>query len=347
MKVKTRVLLALLAISCAILLAGCGETTMYGEVNGVRTDPQTGNFIFTLERDGGKPITVVTDGDTHIFSWLDEVSEFDLRNGAMGGIMVSVTGKTSGTTTMNASEVAIDQLLIRNTYTLDDGTAVNTLIGSSYTMYCLEDGTELLHVRQTTGPDHVYVGGVESLDDLSQEAQQRIQAYYDEQGILYDEFQTLQEAYDAYYILKEDFRSFMLSQEMTPTASNDEIIYFLTVVTMPDQDHGGSAELRLGAAFDKETGEVIPYEDLFTCQPEEIVSCLAEICGVDDDALIREMKASFKPEYVVFFPDSLDLTFPATALPEYGVGYGMGCGYTEEACALLQPWAVPHGSGQE
>lgn len=339
-----RAAIVLLAFVCAILFAGCGEKTIYGEVAGVKTDAQTGVFSFILTQDGGEPITVVTDENTHIFSWIEGVSESDLRDGAMEGIMVSVTGTTSRSI-MNATEVQIDHLLLREAHTLADGTQIDIMMGSSYTFYCLEDGTELLMVRNTIGPDNVHSGTVESLDALPQEAQQKIKAYYDAQGILYDVLATLEDAYDAYCILRDDYSTYVLSQEMVPTASSDEIIYFLTVVTTPDSRTNGHTELRLGAAFDKDTGEVVPASDLFTCEPDELIDRFAEICKVDDEALIAEMKANFKLEYVVLFPDNLEITFPAEALPEYGISHGMGFDYSEEVCALLQPWAIPNGSG--
>jgi hypothetical protein len=50
---------------------------------------------------------------------------------------------------------------------------------------------------------------------------------------------------------------------------------------------------------------------------------------------------------VIFFPDNLEITFPAEALPEYGLSHGMGFEYSVEVCALLHHWAIPNGSGLE
>ena len=333
--------IALLILVCAMIFTACTENTIYGEVTGVTIDSQTGAFSFVVTQDGGEPITVVTDENTHIFSWIDEASEADLRAGTMEGIFVSVTGRTSRSN-MNATEVQIEYLRVPGVYTLEDGTEVDRLIGSTHSFYCLADGTELLMVRDTIGPDNVHSGTVESLDELPQKAQEKIKAYYDEQGVLYDVFATLENAYDAYYILKDEFSTFILSQEMAPTASNDEVIYFLTVVTAPDKSYG-HAEQRLGAAFNKATGEVIPVSDLFTCEADELIGRFTKICQLQDEALIAEMIKNFKLEYIVFFPDNLEVTFPVEALPEYGVSHGMGFDYNEEIRALLQPWAVPNG----
>lgn len=341
--ISKRAAVILVILLCVILFAGCREKTISGEVTGVKTDAKTGVFSFVLTQDGCDPITVVTDKNTHIFSWIEGVSESDLREGAMDGIMVSVTG-TTFRSTLNARQVQIDHLLVRGAHTLADGTPINILTGSSYNIYCLEDGTELLMVRNAIGPDNVSSGTVESLDTLSEKAQQKIKDYFDAQGILYDTFATLENAYDAYHLLKDDFFTYVLSQEMVPTASSDEILYYLTVVTTPDNGTYGHTELRLGAAFDKDTGEVIPASELFTCKPDVIIDRFAEICKVDDEALIAEMKANFRLEYVIFFPDNLEITFPAEALPKYGISHGMGFDYSEEVSALLQSWAIPNGS---
>lgn len=346
MKNSRRTALSVIIMVCTILLSGCGEKTIHGEVTEVNMDAQNGVFSFVLTQDGGEPITVATDENSHIFSWIDEVSEADLRAGTKEGIFVSVTGRTSRSN-MNATEVQIEYLRVPGVYTLEDGTQVDRLIGSTYSFYCLADGTELLMVRDTIGPDNVHSGTVESLDELPQEAQQNIKMYFDEQGIMYDVFATLENAYDAYYILKDKFSAYTLSQEIGPIASSDEVIYYLTIVTTPDFAAHGHAQLRLGVAFDKDTGEVIPTSDLFTCEADELIKQLLEICKVEDEALISEMIENFKLEYMVFFPDNLEITFPAEALPEYGISHGMGFDYSEEVRALIQPWAVPNGSGQE
>ena len=182
---------------------------------------------------------------------------------------------------------------------------------------------------------------MESLDSLPEEAQQNVIAYYDAQGLFYDEFQTLQDAYDA-YCTWDKFYAFYLSQEIIPTASSDDVIYFLTDF-MSDRGYEGTEELRLGAAFDKKTGEFIPVTELFTCKPEELLPKLIEISGLDDAALIEEMEQSFIPEYVVFLPDYLEITFPESALPAYGVSSAMAIDLMdEELLKLLQPWAVPN-----
>ena len=68
----------------------------------------------------------------------------------------------------------------------------------------------------------------------------------------------------------------------------------------------------------QKTGEEIPLTELFTCNREEILDKLMEIADLKKYAPIEEMKQAFKPEYVVFYPEYLEITFPEDTLPEFG-----------------------------
>ena len=80
------------------------------------------------------------------------------------------------------------------------------------TSYRLPNGPELLSVRRSSGPENVLVGGAEGYADLPEAAQQRVSAYYQEQGLLYDTQAELERAYRAYVDTgcPEDFDSHML-----------------------------------------------------------------------------------------------------------------------------------------
>ena len=327
MKQKFRCVL--LIIACCIALCGCHQRTIRGEVTEVTSHG------FVMEQDGGEPVTVTTGGNTIMFSWFDEISVSDLKEGTMEGIVVSVSG-TMGRDGMAASEVQIEGLHIKNFCALEDGTQVDLFKTSLYQMYLLADGTELLFVRKPTDVAEVYIQGIGGLNSLPEEAQQNIKAYYDAQGLLYDEFAALEEAYDE-YLTGEGFQTRSLDQEIVPSACNDDVIYFLTIANLP------KTELRLCASFDIETGEQIPMEDIFNCKPEEIIARLAEIGKIDDSALIADMEAAFQPEYVTVSQNYLEVNFPAGSLSAYDTAFGMGFEYSDEIRDLLHPWAVPGG----
>ena len=322
---------------CAVFLTGCGEKTIRGEVIEVHSD---GQLSFVLDQEIGGLVTIQTDEDTHLFSWIDEAPESDFREGNVEGMMVQVTLKKFHKDKI-ASQILIEQLKIKDYYTLADGTKVDLIIGLNEHSYSIPNVTELLKVRKPIGPENVQIVSQESLRDLPEVAQQNIVAYYDAKGLLYDEFQTLEDAYNA-LCTWDKFYAFYLSQETCPIASSDDVIYILTDF-LSDRGMEGTNELRLCAAFNKKTGEEIPITDLFTCELEEILTKSMEICKLDKDDPIEEMKKAFRPEYLVFLPECMEITFPINDLPEYGMSFGMGIDYTDEALqGLIQPWAVPN-----
>ena len=321
--------LLIIAAALCMVLCGCHRLTIRGEVMEVKGDS------FTLIPDGGDAMTVTMDENTVAFSWSNDVTVADFKSGAVDGIIASVTGDVKQDV-MHASEVQIEGLRIRNYHTLADGTPVHLSKASLYHTYSLEDDRELLFVQKPTSVEETYIPGIGSLRDLPEAAQEKIKAYYDAQGLLYDEIQTLEDAYDA-YLAVENFQTFTLGQEIFPSAANEQVIYFLTIASLPE------TELRLCAAFDKQTGEEIPMEDIFTCEPREMIQRLAEIAGIHDGALIEEMKSAFKAEYVTVSQNYLEVNFPAGTLPSEELAFGMGFEYNEDICELLQPWAVPSG----
>ena len=324
----------IMALIVCLLLCGCRELTIRGEMMGWFSDGQTGLCGFSILRENGDGLSVIVDGHTQIFSWVEDITVSDFKAGTMDGIVVDIKGDVKQDT-IYATEIQIEGRLIRNYHTLSDGTSVNLFKSYLYQMYSLENGGDLLFVQDPTNVEETYVAGIGSLRDLPEAAQENIKAYYDAKGLLYDELQTLEEAYDA-YLAGDNFQTYTLGQEVCPSATNEEVIYFLNIVSLP------GSELRLCAAFDKDTGEAIPMADIFACEPVEFISRLAAVGGVED-ALIEEMKAAFKPEYVTVSQSYLEVNFPAGTLPSEELPFGMGFEYNEDVCELIQPWAVPSG----
>ena len=128
-----------------------------------------------------------------------------------------------------------------------------------------------------------------------------------------------------------------MGQEICPSATNEEVIYFLTIVSLP------GSEVRLCEAFNKENGEAIPMEEIFTCESKELIQRLAEIAGIDDEMLIEEMTEAFRTDYVTVSQSFLEVNFPAGTLTSEEIAFGMGFEYNKEIRELLQSWAVPSG----
>lgn len=62
---------------------------------------------------------------------------------------------------------------------------------------------------------------------------------------------------------------------------------------------------------------------------------------ISDPGLLSEMEAAMKPEYIILFPDALEVAFPQGTLPSQEYSYVVGFDYDKELKAVLQPWAVP------
>ena len=129
----------------------------------------------------------------------------------------------------------------------------------------------------------------------------------------------------------------MLEQSIYPTASSQEVMYFLTSVTLP-LDGNTATELRLGAAFDRKTGEALEPQELFTCSPEALITALLNCSEVTEPTLRREMTTAFRPEYLVFFPEHLEVSFPQGVLPSQEYAYILSIPYED---LPLPPWAIP------
>lgn len=227
--------------------------------------------------------------------------------------------------------------------TFSDGTSADLWWPdhSGSDIYKLSDGTILLTILDPTGPDNVYVGGVESFNALSESAQKAVGEYYEKQGLLYDTQSELENAYTEYLTCKEsgaEYHERYIAQDIAPTASNDTIMCFLTSVYLPANGQTAQ-ELHLGAAFDRKTGDALSNWDLFTLPEEKTRQWLLDAFQVDS-SLRAEMEAALKPEYIILFPEYLEVTFPQGTLPSQEYSYGVGLEYNKLK-AVLQPWAVP------
>lgn len=230
-------------------------------------------------------------------------------------------------------------------FTFDDGKSLNLWRNDfGDVCYKLSDGTVLLTVQAPIGPDKVYAGGVDGFDDLNTSAQAAVREFFKEQGLFYDPQVELEKAYEEYLNSKVSgkvYRERYISQAIVPTASNDNIICFLTTVTLPVNGQV-TQEIRLGTVFDRKTGQVMSNWDLFTLPEDEARQWLVDALDVAP-ALRDEMKAALKPEYIVLFPHNLEVTFPRGTLPNLEDSYTVALDYGELK-NVFQTWAIPDNS---
>ena len=348
---KRRVLTALLAVCLVLaLLAFLGrEREINGEIVEVLQD--SGGTVLVLETDRGRRTGVLLEENTTIGSWVSGVDTAafgaspQLRSGVSAGcrgLGRSVeTGNGESVTVRTASHLAVHSIRTPGALTLADGTALDRVDQSSRVCYELPEGPLLLWEDRAFGPDNVH-NGRESFDDLSPRAQERVLAYYEQQGLLYDLQGELERAWAEYRAAgePEDFQGYTVGQEIRPAGSNETLMYFCTELTLP-VEAGVVESRRLTAAFDRNTGALIDNWDIFTCPPEEAVRTILELAEPNDPALRREMEAAFSPDMLLFGQDGLEVFFPRGSLPsqEYGCGFYVAC--EGPLAGILQDWALP------
>lgn len=242
--------------------------------------------------------------------------------------------------------VEVTGRLTRGGAVLKDGTVLDVMERTRHPAgrtYSLPDGVDLLTVAAPSGPANVFSGGL-SLSALSEAAQEKVVAFYEERGLLYDEAALLELVYAQWKTMGEDFSSYYLEQSTSPSASSSQVMYFLTTVTIPTA-HGDNCtnyDLQLGDAFDRETGEHLDPWDLFTCPKEEAIAALLKADWISE-SLRAEMEAAFTPERMVLFPDHISMIFERGSLPSQEHDYSLSVELSDLP-GLLQDWALPLSS---
>lgn len=343
----------LFAATLLCLFTACThQNKLSGKIIETNIDESTGLVSFVVHTDSNKDVGIFLTDETYIFTFVDGFTVDEFKEGSFTDITVSVEhaqpqktlSMANGRkiTAYNAKQIDLTGFLTTKTATLSDGTHLSVFNYFNGTAYILPNDIELLREQCPIGPNNVYVAGVESFDDLSPKAQKKVMAFYHEQGLLYDLQAELEKAY-AGYLQQEDaatFNSYMISQDIAPTASTESAMYFLTSVHLPiDGNHG--YEHRIGTAFNKKTGNYISNWDLFSCSPEEAMQTILDIADITNPDLRKEMENAFVPENIIFFPDNLEVCFQQGTLPSQEHAYLLGLDYDDRLCAILYPWAVP------
>jgi hypothetical protein len=360
-----RTLAFMLAALLALGLTACqDEKNISGALAEVQTAEDGSLSALILERDG-KRTGVLLAEKTSVWprgegSWTGEEAMEAFRKDLQPGNELSAwcyprkekleTAEGESIPAYWGQSVHINGILKRNALTLRDGTAIDVMEnggqGDNRT-YQLFDGTELLRVDDNGGPENHYVMSLESFDDLTPQAQEKVRAYYEAQGPLYDEREELERSYAAYQELGEAFECDWVQQDAAPSASNDKIMYFVTSLRLP-QEYGGrlSYERQSGGAFDRETGEKIDNWDLFAVPEAEVRRRFPELCGwVDEPELRAAMSEALKGDMFVFFPENVSVDFPPGSLPGEENGYCISLHYKDAPEGFFQPWAIPVNRG--
>lgn len=300
------------------------------------------DILITAECARGRKTLAVDDG-----TWTTGSSTPSAGNAETASSAAPSAADGLRITAYEARQIRIAGQLLRGAAALQNGTPADLLedrVWPGHT-WQLADGTELLRVNVPYGPEYSAVGGIDGWDTLNEAAQEQVLAFYRQRGLLYDEQEQLEAVYALYRQLGADFRSGLVEQGVSPSASNGRVLYFLTTVMLPTGRENGNKgyELRLCDAFDRETGAHIDTWDLFTAPKETVIQALLDAGGITRQPLRAEMEAAVWDGHVIFFPDGLSVEFAPGTLPSEPDISGFGVDYTPAIRALLQAWAVPDG----
>ena len=348
----------LLAALLLLPLSACGSSEtldrFYGRVEEVQRGPDGALSALVLQNEEGEREGILLTEETHVASAVEEVlteaqflEQTPLGTEVSGYFLEDVPGQTlsaqdgSEYSARTAHLLVVEEAKRPEGCTLSDGTQVEAWWDGGHNTYRLPDGTELLwEDPPETDFSTYYVEGDTPLTTLPSALLEGITACYQERGTLYDIQEEVERAYQAYRQSEdpEQFSNFLVEQRVGWAATAPGVYYFRTTVILPVREQE-ITEHQFTDAFDKETGEHIPNQDLFSVgQAEAIAAIVAETQAVGQEA--QTMEEYFQWSYLSFEPDELVVCYPAGALPGqeptsiWGVDY---IGLED----VLYPWAVP------
>ncbi len=239
-----------------------------------------------------------------------------------------------------AVQEEIWELEQENVVSFTDGETVDRWRGyqngvrESWSVYELSDGTSILLEDDLSGPE-----GDAGYSALSEEVQAAVSAWYQSTGKRYDLPALLQAAYTCCKEQgKEQFQPGRVTQTIASTASNEQIICFVTSVDQAADPAQGET-LRYSAFFDRASGQRLELWSLFT-QPEAIVRQTLAAAASDDPVVQERLAAAIDPEHVMFLSDHLEVDFPAGAFEGQSSSYTLSVDYTQLA-GVLDSRAMP------
>lgn len=215
--------------------------------------------------------------------------------------------------------------------TVDRWRAREGELRGSVAWYELSDGTPLLLEDDPAMPANTAGMGEAAWTFLNQAL--------NDWGLRYDPASLLEQVYARYQTCQaegEEFAPGRVGQATTLTAQAEKVVYLCTTVTAaPDPE--AAREIRLGAAFDRETGQPLDFFSLFAADEATVRAALT---AFGEEEYRAGQAAALDPDWVVFYPDYLEVCVPAQTLPQLEQGLVLRWDYTQLG-ALLQPWALP------
>ena len=350
-----KLLMIALCLALCLGLSACSNNYIVGDV--VEVTPTA----LIIETTTGKQLAVLLDEYTHIFG-MDHIDGESYKADPYPGVRVSFTHAGRDGSVANAAgkrvkaykaalTIKIEAYLIPQAATLSDGTVLDVWKESQLgATYQTQDGIALLREDAPSGPDNNYIEGLESFDDLSEEAKLAVAEFFESQGKLYDLQVELERAWAAYQEDPKGFYTFTVQQRSYRCATSNWLCYFETNL-IKTVSGTNVQETVFCDAFHRVYGNHVPAASLFACPEQDIGRKLLDIAGKEgaipaDPSLRAEMEAAFRPEYVTVYPDALWIHFHEGSLPSQPYKYLIVIPYNEECKYLMADWAVPYSEAK-
>lgn len=328
----------LLLLPLLLLLTGCGKNKqIYGEVISVSSEGQYVQLTVRTQEDQDRRI--LADGHTLVYSFAG------IEEGLLSGNLIRPYITAYDLKRMDGAflseRICVESIQLPEGYELKDGTILTIRKDYRGSRYEAPDGTEILWEQEPIGPGNVSVGGLPTLDMLSEQAQEAVLSYYEKLGFLYDLDQELERAWQDYLTSDKRlaFQSRHLSQDISPCAANDTLIWYTIYVTLP-AENGLHHQLSTQTAFDRKTGNVLEPAALFSCDEAELIRHILDHVDMPDTALAREMEQNFQFAYLNFESNTLGVCFPIRSLPSDNRVHIISIDYADLG-NLIHPWAIP------
>lgn len=337
---------------CGCFLAGCSaEKEITGEVIEVHIDETAGIEEYVVLTEKGDTVGLTADSGTLLHSWVDAFDEDAFRAGEQSGAVVSAKCARTKTTIVTeggkeikaypATNIAVEELVTRDAYTLADGTVLtrrDTIFDRF--AYELPNGTELLWGEVPSPANGLSGGALEDRTDLTDTAREAIAAYLGEHGVSYDLDRSLENAYADYLNAEEtgrEFRSNVMLQENNLLEGNGHYVTCSIRLSTPAERYytGVVVEDERFVIFDALTGEIVPLWDLFSVSEEQARAKLGEHCVASNvDTTAEEYAKAINPEHVCWSLQGFELHFPAGSLQGYEHTLTVGIETTELVSVL-------------
>lgn len=319
-----------------------------GRILETHVNNTTGDVSYVVFTTRGEQFGLIMEDYTKVISYFDAYTDQDFLDGAindglriyaeLGNSKESISNRYGKKLpTYSAQLVEINAYEKPDPILLKDGTQVEVWQKNGGVLYALPNGPELLDVHTPYPPD-ITLDGIEGLEELSQEAQDNIVAYYKKQSLLYNELDELETVYQSYLEAGSpvSFSTCLILQDTYLSASSPGVLYFTTSLHTP------SKYLEVSAAFYRDTGELVDMEDLFTCTPEELKQALLDEAGITDPTLRQEMEDAFALDRLILGPDLLRVQYEAGSLPSQDTTYFLSFDYDDTILERMHAWAVPY-----